>query len=573
MPSITWRTPDAKRDFKESMNFLVAFEANLRLIHDYRTKNVVQAEYERFRSFLQSKQALRELFETDTTIKKMQSMKQAFNWNIRDLNKKVHELRQALTQILSVLGLYLQYELDNQIGAVSENIQNLGRLIRGNQEGMTATFDRFDYDFKRAIKSLQGAQVSWELLLRDAMHEWIAATKDQSNTHSTRLDEQTETIDTLKAQVEAQTKALLSMRSDMEGMMNQVSSAMETVSKGIDDEIQIHNAEDSKIVHRSKKVHKQHRSVEKLLLINTQAGNLVNNCIEQVPRSICRIQMATLFKQLDTRVRQIGLSSIMERFARDCKRVGKGIGRRSLRTIGVLQLARALIELNRNPEYSPSKQLHPSRAQVDGTASKGLSIELGEREECLEPPQPTAISSKLTLREDNTFQRPNIRAIQPRSRSQPNLLVPPRQESQESSLRKSSYDRSKKAPPPPPPLRGNKISMTGKERLSDLPAGLRSTDSVQTPSPPPPPPPPNCPPPLPISSTSSSQYLTTARIFSPRDLSPKSPHPASSRSPPSRTPPPVPSKKALLLSQSALMKPYSPAAGVSYQRASVDKGC
>lgn len=119
--------PDAKKSFKESMQFLVAFEANLHLIYTYKTKSssnrsgpsaeaiegilqVVQVEFEKFKSFLQSKQALHEHVQTETMRKKIQSMLQAVHWGIRDLNKKVHELRQALTQVLSVLGLYLTYE-------------------------------------------------------------------------------------------------------------------------------------------------------------------------------------------------------------------------------------------------------------------------------------------------------------------------------------------------------------------------------------------------------------------------------------------------------------------------------
>lgn len=122
------RIPEAKREFRDSMHFLDALEANLDLIHTYVDKSssnrsglsaeaidrllgVVQTELQNFITFLHSKQALREYVETARTRKKIQSMLQAVRWGIRDLNKKVQEMKQALTQVLAVLGLYLTYEL------------------------------------------------------------------------------------------------------------------------------------------------------------------------------------------------------------------------------------------------------------------------------------------------------------------------------------------------------------------------------------------------------------------------------------------------------------------------------
>lgn len=120
--------PEAKKEFNENMQFLLAFELNLNLIHTYLTKSspnrsgssveaikhileAVKVEFKKFKTFLESKRALREHIETKSMRTKTQRMAQALHWGIGDLNEKVQELRQGLTQVLSVLGLYLTYEL------------------------------------------------------------------------------------------------------------------------------------------------------------------------------------------------------------------------------------------------------------------------------------------------------------------------------------------------------------------------------------------------------------------------------------------------------------------------------
>lgn len=227
---------------------------------------------------------------------------------------------------------------------------------------------------------------------------------------------------------------------------------MQIVLKRIDDDIQIDNAKDSTIVQKSKRVHKQQRSLENLLLASTQAEKVIAEAAEKAKYAVSPVQIATLFKNLDIRLKQIGISSIMHRFVNNSKTVHNRVGRGSIRTIKALQQAWASIVLKSRNVFTKEQPLMPQIQEREFQVEISTPGFAGGDNDRPESAQPTRTLPTLIPAGTNPFQESRLQPMPWQSQSQPDLYGPPNTENTGMRPTNSSSDlRKEKAPPPPRP--------------------------------------------------------------------------------------------------------------------------
>lgn len=112
-------TKGARKKFAESYNFLKAFKVNLELISDYLKASsqgscdavndqleVVRTVYEKFANYLERKYGLRA-----TASSKLRTALHTVQWALNELHDEVQKMRQALSETLLTLQMWLQFEL------------------------------------------------------------------------------------------------------------------------------------------------------------------------------------------------------------------------------------------------------------------------------------------------------------------------------------------------------------------------------------------------------------------------------------------------------------------------------
>ena len=179
--------------------------------------------------------------------------------------------------------------------------------------------------------------------MHDTLRDWRGDLKDE-DAHKQR---EAGAVDSLKAKVDAQTRALDEMRLQNQHMfekldilISQTEESMEerppksngTVthlpSREADTHLEQADEEQSLLSHKSKRntrLEKQRQAIERVLQSNQQAGISMHETIREMEVSRTSMQMSALVKHLDQRLNLVGRATTARMMLRDVSRFGSDV--------------------------------------------------------------------------------------------------------------------------------------------------------------------------------------------------------------------------------------------------------